>query len=153
MKHFTSKPTHELTEQDFRDHAVWAEYYEPDDISTLVSLGYNESEVRIELERIGYSDSHAFPLPPRAGREPFQYLFLAVRARTAGGSDLYGFVTGACLALYHAGECYRMNEALPSDALDSGRNLARVLGELTIWPVRYTIVATGESDVSDPTQP
>lgn len=144
MHPFRLKPDHLLDEQDFIEHPVWATYYEPDDIASLGALGFDGDEVRKAIEGTGYSDEYSFPLPAEACDSPFHYLYLSVRATTHGGNQLVGFLTGACLGLFHAGEQYRFNPNLREGSLSNAVRLSQALGEERIFPVRLEVVATSE---------
>ncbi|MBK1905611.1 UBA domain-containing protein [Burkholderia contaminans] len=60
---FSLKKITDVSEADLRLHPVWGAYYEPDDIETLVALGYDRIECSQALEAVGYSDLYVFPLP------------------------------------------------------------------------------------------
>ena len=142
MQPFRLKPDGLLDEQDFVDYPMWATYYEPDDIATLGELGFDREEVRKAIEGTGYSDEYSFPLPAEAGDAPFHYVYLSVRATTQGGNQLVGFLTGACLGLFHAGVQYRFNPHLREGSSSSAATLSRALGEEGIFPVQLEVVAT-----------
>jgi hypothetical protein len=145
MNTFRVKPEHLLGEKDFIEHPVWATYYEPDDIETLESLGFDAGQVQAALEPLNLSDDYSFPLPVEAAGSPFHYLFLSVRAQTKGGNQLVGYITGACLAVFFQGNCYHFNPNLQARSLDNAFALAAALNESMVFPMKVEIVATSKT--------
>lgn len=144
MQPFILKPDDMLDERDFIEHPAWATYYEPDDVESLIELGFDAGEVRDAIAATGYSDQYSFALPAKASDVPFQYLYLSVRATTAGGRELVGFVTGACLGLFLKGKQFRFNRNLADLSAVEASKLAVALGDENIFPVQLEIVATSE---------
>ena len=54
-----------LNRESFSKCQTWAQYYEPDDIETLVDLGFNRNTVKTALENVGWSDEYWFAVPKR----------------------------------------------------------------------------------------
>lgn len=146
---FCIKPVASLTESDFVDYAVWAFYYEPDDVETLVGLGYDKREVQKALEATGYSDEYAFPLPPEAAHAPLNYIQRSIRATTHGGSKLVGYFAGPCIAVYFQGKLYSFNGNLRERSLATARDLANALGESAVFPIQFEVVATSTREQAD----
>ena len=149
MLPFRPKPVAALTERDFVESSVWACYYEPDDIDTIAEFGFNRSEVQTAIQAIGYSDDYAFPLPPQAANVPLNYVYCSIRAETRGGNKLVGYVTGPCMAIYFQGKLYSFNSALRERSLATARELAAALGEQSVFPIQYEVVATSEQREAD----
>jgi hypothetical protein len=149
MRPFLIKPVASLTESDFIEYPVWACYYEPDDVETLVNLGFDKREVEQALEATGYSDDYAFPLPPEAVHAPLNYIHCSVRATTRGGNKLVGYVTGPCVAVYFQGKLYSFNSNLRERSLATARELANALGEKVVFPMQLEVVATSAREEAD----
>jgi hypothetical protein len=96
MRPFLAKLNHRFCEQDFLDSPVWATYHEPDEIETLVELGFDRKDIERVVALIQNNDEYSFPLPSQAAEAPFNYLYLGVRATTRGGNKLTGYLTGPC---------------------------------------------------------
>lgn len=144
MQPFILKPDDLLDEQDFIEHPAWATYYEPDDIESLIELGFDADEVRGAIAATGYSDQYSFALPAKGIDAQFHYIYLSVRATTAGGRELVGFVTSACLGLFLNGKQFRFNQNLADLSAGDATKLAVALGEVNIFPAQFVIVATSE---------
>ncbi|NML43996.1 hypothetical protein HHL11_09565 [Ramlibacter sp. G-1-2-2] len=143
------KPLSSLEERDFLEHAVWGCYYEPDDVDTLVELGFERSAVVDALEQIGYSDEYAFPLPPEATDAPLNYVYRSVRATTRGGNSLVGYVTGPCMAVFFRAKLYSFNPNLRNLSLETARELASALGEKAVFPMDLEVMATSAHQEAD----
>jgi hypothetical protein len=144
MKPFRAKLNHQFVEQDFIDAAVWATYYEPDDIDTLVELGFDRQDVERVVLHTKNNDEHSFPLPAEAAASPFHYLYLSVCATTKGGTGLVGYLTGACFGVFYAGKHYQFNASLREHSARASAELAKALGEEVAFPMQVQVVATGE---------
>jgi len=48
---------------EFNRYSIWAQYYEPEDIETLVKLGFAKKLVTEKYEGVGYPDEYWFPIP------------------------------------------------------------------------------------------
>ena len=144
MKPFVARLNHKFVEQDFIDHSVWATYYEPDEIDSLVELGFDLTEVANVLLKSRGNDEYSFPLPAEAAASPFQYLYLGARLTTKGGTELVGYSIGPCLGVFHAGEHYCFNRALPEQSVGAAIALATAVGEEEVFPMQIYVVATGE---------
>ncbi|MDI4635824.1 hypothetical protein J7U46_22350 [Pelomonas sp. V22] len=138
------KLNHQFSEQDFIDFPVWATYYEPDDIDTLVEFGYDRQEIERLVALTKSNDEYSFPLPPQAATSPFHYLYIGVRATTRGGNSLVGFVTGPCFGVFHNGESYQFNASLRTQALQTATELSSALGEQAVFPMQVEVMATRE---------
>jgi len=144
MRPFILKSGDSLNENDFIEHPAWATYYEPDDIETLIELGFDATEVRTAIAAKGYSDSYSFALPAKASDAPFHYLYLSIRATTVGGRKLVGYVTSACLGLFLNGESFEFNPRLADLSEANATRLAVALGDENVFPIQFEIVATSE---------
>jgi hypothetical protein len=144
MQPFILKSDQLLNEQDFVDYPAWATYYEPDDIETLIELGFDSNEVRGAIASKGNSDEYSFALPAAASDAPFHYLYLSVRATTSRGRALNGFLTGACLGLFLNGVQYRFNRRLADLSAIEATKLAATLGDPDIFPAQLEVVATSQ---------
>jgi hypothetical protein len=144
MKPFRAKLNHQFVEQDFIDAAVWATYYEPDDIDTLVELGFDRQAVERVVLQTKNNDEHSFPLPVEAAASPFHYLYLGVRATTKSGIGLVGYLAGSCFGVFHAGKHYQFNASLREHSARASAELAKALEEEVIFPMQIHVVATGE---------
>jgi hypothetical protein len=144
MKPFRAKLNHQFVEQDFIDAAVWATYYEPDDIDALVELGFDRQDVERVVLRTKNNDEYSFPLPVGAAASPFHYLYLSVRATTKGGIGLVGYLTGPCFGVFHAGKHYQFNTLLRERTARASAELAKALGEEAAFPMQIQVIATGE---------
>lgn len=51
---FRVKPVEKLNVTDFEQSALWAGYYEPDDVEAIVSWGIPEDTVRASLDAVGW---------------------------------------------------------------------------------------------------
>lgn len=142
MRELHIKPVNALTERDFVEHPVWACYYEPDEVETLVDLGFDRLSVLQALKATGYSDEYAFPLPSEAADAPLNYLYCSVTATTRGGNKLVGYITGPCVAVYFQGKLYAFNSNLREWSLKTARELAVALGEKAVFPMQLEVVAT-----------
>lgn len=149
MLPFLAKLNHEFSEQDFIDSPVWATYYEPDEIETLVELGFDRKDVEQLMPLSRNNDEYSFPLPPQAAEAPFNYLYLGVRATTRGGNRLIGYFTGSCFGVFHNGKSYQFNGALRTRALQAAAALATALGEESVFPMQVEVMATGERKEED----
>ena len=128
MLPFRLKPVASLSERDFVESSVWACYYEPDDVDTIAGYGFDRSEVLNAIRATGYSDDYVFPLPPEAASASLNYVHCSIRAKTRGGNELVGYVTGPCIAVYFQGRLYSFNSALRESSLATARELASALG-------------------------
>ncbi len=144
MQPFILKFDDSLNENDFIEHPAWATYYEPDDIETLIELGFDADEVRGAIAATGYSDSYSFALPAKASDAPFHYLYLSIRATTVGGRKLVGYVANACLGLFLNGETFQFNPRLADLSEGNATRLAVALGDENVFPIQFEIVATSE---------
>ena len=149
MLPFLAKRNHEFSEQDFVESPVWATYYEPDEIETLVELGFDRKDVEQLMPLSRDSDEYSFPLPSQAAEAPFKYLYLGVRATTRGGNRLIGYFTGPCFGVFYKGKTYQFNGSLRTRALQAAAALATALGEKNVFPMQIEIMATGERKEED----
>lgn len=149
MQPFRLKLISELTERDFVEHEVWGSYYEPDDITTIASLGFEREAVHREIEATGFSEDYAFPLPRQAATAPLNYLYLSVRAETRGGFQLVGYKSGPAVAVFYGGKLFSFNALLHQQALKTASELGAALGETSVFPLQYQVVATSEVGEED----
>ena len=150
MRTFIVRLNHEFCEQDFAEAPVWATYYEPDEIDTLVGLGFDRKDIERAVSDLAHgNDEISFPLPIEAAEEPFHYLYLGVHATTRGGNHLAGFITGPCFAVFHDGKTYHFNAALRSRALEAAAELGKALDERNVFPMQVEVIATGERREED----
>ena len=63
---------------------------------------------------------------------------------TPGGHQLVGFLTGACLGLFHEGQQYRFNPNVRDVSLGNASSLSCALGEDRIFPAQLEIIATSK---------
>lgn len=146
---FLPKRNHAFSEQDFIESPVWVTYYEPDEIETLVELGFDRKEVEQLMPLSIDNDEYSFPIPALAAEAPFNYLYRGVRATTKGGNTLIGYFTGPCFGVFHNGKLYQFNGALRTRALEAAAALASALGELEVFPMKVEIMATSEQRVEE----
>ncbi len=140
MMKFFLKKTNELTEEDFESSQIWGEYYEPDDISGLVNLGYDLKEVQSELEKVDYSDEYSFHIPLDS-TEPFNYIFFAIKAQLASGKILKGYCTSNITVLFHSDDKYIFNPNLKDRALETEKKIKKAIScESTIFPIQVEIL-------------
>ncbi len=149
MRPFLAKLNHQFCEKDFLDSPVWATYYEPDEIETLVELGFDRKDIERVVAHIQNNDEYSFPLPSQAAEAPFNYLYLGVRATTRGGNKLTGYLTGPCFGVFHEGKAYQFNGALRTHALQAAAELAAALGEGNVFPMQVEVMATGQHKEED----
>ncbi|WP_334012317.1 hypothetical protein [Burkholderia cepacia] len=146
---FSLKKITDVSEADLRLHPVWAAYYEPDDIETLVALGYDRTECSQTLEAVGYSDLYVFPLPIFARHASFKYLYQTVSAVTKGGHSLLGYRTGSALCLLAGGRCFSFNRNLADLSKDQATVLANALGDANIFPITLAYAASAAIETFD----
>ena len=114
MKFFLKRFS-ELTTKDFELHQIWGIYYEPDDMISLVELGYKFDDIQNELKNVNYSDEYAFPIPNNGANTLFQYMYYTINARTACGKIFNGYCCSRrafAIALFYNDERYTFNLGL-----------------------------------------
>jgi hypothetical protein len=63
----------EITLDLLEEHPAWGQYYEPNDVATLVECNFSQDEVSTMLERVGWSDEYWFPIPLGTEMGKFQF--------------------------------------------------------------------------------
>jgi len=82
----------DLNRDRFVEHSTWAQYYEPDDIETLSSLGYSKEHVKLMIEFVGWSDDYWFPIPDETEVGLFQFEHRRANLKTPSGKVFDGYV-------------------------------------------------------------
>lgn len=137
----------QLNQDCFDKFSTWAQYYEPDDIETLQSLGFDKSEVSRELEAVGYSDDYWFPIPNETSVGSFQFEHRKATFRTTGGIKLDGYVvnSGHAIGLFGANEEWVLNSNLLDTLEEEINDLKSDLGlnkNNELLPLKVIIPAT-----------
>ena len=91
-----------LSRENFKQASTWAQYYQPEDIETLVQLGYERNEVTKTLEAVGWSDEYWFVVPDKADIGSFMFEYRKARFTTPADKKISGFVvdSGHCICLF-----------------------------------------------------
>lgn len=94
----------DLNRKHFKESHTWAQYYEPDDISTLGELGFDRKAVSTELENVGWSDDYWFAVPDETEIGSFMFEHRKANFITKSGKQLSGYVvnSGHCVCLFGA---------------------------------------------------
>lgn len=146
---FILKPSADLTEADYLAHAVWASWHEPEDLQTLVALGYDEPTCRARLEAVGFSDEYAFPLPDTAFEAPFHYVHETVSVTTSGGRSLTGYRTGAALCVFAGERSFLFNARAMAMSRDQVAAMADALDDDRLLPFALTYRASARRETFD----
>lgn len=149
MKFFLKKFS-ELTAKDFKSHQIWAIYYEPDDIISLVELGYKLDDIQNELKSINYSDEYAFPIPNSASNIPFQYMYYAINAQSASGKIFNGYCCSrACvISLFFNDERYLFNLNLKDMAFEEEKKLKKALSITnSLFPIQIEVLPLNQRGI------
>lgn len=101
----------DLTRKFFDKSLTWAQYYEPDDIDTLESLGFDRRVVITALEEISWSDEYWFAVPEKTKIGSFMFEHRKADFRTESGKQFDGYVvnSGHCICLFGAEKEWDIN--------------------------------------------
>ncbi|WP_147282902.1 hypothetical protein [Pseudorhodoferax soli] len=134
----------QLTEADFAAHPVWASYDDPEEMELLEGLGFEATQVMSAFESLATPEEKVFPLPSQAASLPFRYLWLSAVVSLPSGTELVGYRTSACLGIYHHGNLYLFNKAMPDLSQENAERLASYLGAPAIFPAHVYCPATSK---------
>ena len=133
----------EITQQLLDEHSAWAQYYDPDDVESLVELEYDRSNVVKQLENVGWSDNYWFPIPHGTKIGIFQFEIRKAEFSTRNGKSLVGYYCdhGHAIGLYGKSQEWLVNlnlldshtKELPALLQDLGLN------ENTLLPLEVQI--------------
>jgi len=145
MRTFELRLGHELRQDDFTPDSVWVDYCAPDDLEPLSDLGFDMADVDAKLRAVKYSDDYCFRVPAHAWRE-FGYQRTTARVSTPGGHTLVGYDTGPAVGLFVSGRDrpFIFNINMPKECLAQGEQVAAMLGEASIFPLKVEVHASGE---------
>ena len=142
---FIVKKLCELTAEYFELYQIWGAYYEPEDIDSLVKLGYEFGDIHRELKKINYSDEYTFPIPINGANAPFKYIYYSINAKLACGKILKGYCSSSrafAIGLFYKDKEYLFNLNLKSEALIQAEKLTRDISgesEGNIFPIEFEI--------------
>jgi len=131
---------------------AWGQYDEPDDIESLVGLGYDRELVRSRIEATGWSDRYWFPIPEGAPPGMFRYEQRRAYFHNSKGRRFAGYVMdeGHAIGLFGKSREWLINVGLLSlfDAEKAGAcaDLGLESGE-DLLPLFYEVHGQGEAHI------
>jgi len=133
----------ELTRECFRDHPVWAQYYEPGDIDTLEELGYERQIVTDMIKAVGWSDNYWFPIPADSpvGRFMFEVRRTSFESLSGDNFEGYVFNDGYSIGLFGHTDYWVINENLLKSYEADKASINQDIGVTTgfeLLPLQYT---------------
>jgi len=122
----------------FKQHPVWAEYYEDEDENRMVEDGFDREEVQSELKRIEYSDSYLIPYVNFEKPSPYEFTLYKARATVNGTIEVFAtlFVmenTVNSVTIYVNEEQFVIN--LTDSDFSDEKELCIALGVKSIYPL------------------
>jgi hypothetical protein len=130
----TLVPESDFGERQLQEHAVWARYYDPDEIEEVVSWGIDRTAFLKALEQAHDGSDHAMYPVMRTDPLP-ESLDLYVRAEfvTPGGRRLTGYINGTeanFVTLFCAKDQFSFSStSLPDLNLEDLARLRRAIGD------------------------
>lgn len=142
--------TEDLTLELFRNHGIWAQYNNPDDIDSLELLGYDREAVESMIKSVNWSDDFWFPIPGSVKPCIFQFEMRFAHFITPGGIRLNGAVYNRGHAIYLFGKSrgWGINKLLPEMHKHNRSKLMKDIGissKEEILPLKVRIECDGKS--------
>lgn len=132
-----------LNPKKFEEYPIWASYYEPEDVDSIVSWGIDRDSIVSKLESIGWSDNYLFPVLNPEDAEGFMFVFYKATFETPSGNKFKGYVinSGYAIRVYCSGEEFGFNLNLTEFARESETKLIKTskVKDKTIFPLKFKI--------------
>ena len=124
-----------------KQYPVWAEYYSPNDIDSLVKDGFDREEIEESLKSVDYSNDYVFPVNHHEKESPYEFTFYDSEIILPNSEKMDGYIfyikgSGVnSISIFYDGEEYVLNLSEPEVTEEDETELKMKLNIDSIYPL------------------